>query len=121
MYRSFSFVEELRYNVVMLYAIYPGTVTTYDDEVQSFTYEELIELYGVDPEDCVLGSEVPQNQLVRYILLHPRRDGIYDNMPAKADLGDEIKWGPDFDGKKKWTMETDYNALYAEQNAERKP
>lgn len=103
----------------MLYAVYPGTVTTYDGEVQDLTYEELIDLYGVDPEDCVLGTTVPQNRLMYYILLKPRKDGIYDNIRDQVELGDEIKWGPDFDGKKRFTQETDFDKLYSEQLNER--
>ena len=105
----------------MLYAIFPGTVHTHDDEDLSFTYEDLIELYGVDAEDCVLGTAVPQNRLMRYILLKPRADNVYSNIKDQVELGKSIKWGPDFDGKKRYTMETDFDALYADQNAERKP
>lgn len=78
-------------------------------------------LYGVDAEDCVLGTEVPEERKIFYIHLKPRKDGYYPNMPESVDLGDEIKWGPDFDGSKKYTMETDYDALYSEQNAEEQP
>jgi len=105
----------------MLYAIYPGTVTTHDDEVQTFTYEELITAYGVDPEDCVLGTSVPQNRLMYYILLKPRKDGIYDNISEQVQLGDEIKWGPDFDGRKKWLQETDFDTLYNDRRNEKLP
>lgn len=108
------------YNKVMLYAVFPGTVTTYDGEVHTLTYEELIVLYGVDALDCILGTTVPQNRMMYYIRLMPRKDGIYPNINDAVELGDEIKWGPDFDGKKRWTMETDYDALYADQNAEEK-
>ena len=51
----------------------------------------------------------------------PRPDNNYPNITDQVELGDEIKWGPDFDGKKRYTMETNLDALYSEQNAERKP
>ena len=105
----------------MLYAVFPGTITTHEDEVVTLTYEELIMLYGVDEEDCVLGTEVPQNRLMFYIRLMPRPDNNYPNITDQVELGDEIKWGPNFDGKKRYTMETNFDALYSEQNAERKP
>lgn len=105
----------------MLYAVFPGTITTHDDQVVSLSYEELIVLYGVDAADCVLGPTVPARNLIGYIRLMPRPDNNYPNITDQVELGDEIKWGPDFDGKKRYTMETDYDALYAEQNAEEKP
>ena len=96
-------------------------VATHDGETITLTYEELIDLYDVDEEDCVLGTEVPQNRLMRYILLKPRQDNIYASIGDVAKLGDEIKWGPDFDGRKRYTMETDFDTLYREQEAEEKP
>lgn len=104
----------------MLYAIYPGSVTTYNGEVQTFTYEELIVLYGVDGIDCILGTDVPESRKMFYIHLKPRADENYPNMTDAVELGDEIKWGPDFDGKKKYTMETDFEALYSDINSEQK-
>lgn len=108
------------YNKIMLYAIYPGTIIDYDDVEQTLTYEELIVLYGVEGEDCVNGYSLTEQQKIFYIHLHPRRDNDYPNITDQVDLGDEIKWGPDFDGKKKWTMETDYDKLYADQESEEK-
>lgn len=105
----------------MQYAIYPGTVETYDGEIQTFTVDELAVLYGVDQEFYVDANLLSEKDKLYFIQLRPRRDGIYDNMYEKVELGDEIKWGPDFDGKKKYTMETDYDALYSAQNAELKP
>lgn len=103
----------------MLYAIYPGSVTTRDGEVQTFTYEELIALYDLDAEDCVLGTTITEIQKLYYIHLKPRVDGFYDPLlKDRVDLGDEIKWGPDFDGRKRFTMETNFDTLYAEQRAE---
>jgi len=103
------------------YCIYPGSVVTQDGEVQTFTYEELIALYGVDPEECINRADITQAEEWEFIMLKPRADEMYTNMSEKVDLGDEIKWGPDFDGRKRFTMETDYDALYAEQESEEKP
>ena len=105
----------------MKFAVYPGTVTTYDDQVVTMTYNDLIAAYNVDPAKCVLGSTVAQRDLMRYILLKPRRDNEYPDMREPTELGAEQKWGPDFDGSKKWTQETNYDNLYADQNAEQKP
>lgn len=102
----------------MLYAVYPGTVITHEGEEQTLTYEELIELYGVDPAECVLGTTVPQNRLMYYILLKPRKDGLYDNIRDQVELGDEIKWGPDFDGRKRFIQETNFDTLYNDQLVE---
>ena len=71
----------------MLYAIYPGTVTTDEGDTLTLTYNDLIALYGVDADDCVLGTTVPQNRLMYYILLKPRRDNNYPNMPEQTELG----------------------------------
>lgn len=112
----------LHYNEVMIkYCIHPGSVYNRDGQLQTFTYEELIVLYGVDGDECINASLVPQSQYMRYIHLKPREDEMYTNMSEKVDLGDEIKWGPDFDPKKKFTMETNYDALYSERNAEQLP
>lgn len=107
----------------MLYAIYPGTVTTYEGETLTLSYEDLIELYGVDPEDCMLGTDIPSNRLIYYILLKPRQDNNYPNMPEAVLLGtdEEHKWGKDFDGRKRFTQETNFDTLYADQEAEQKP
>lgn len=106
---------------MVLYAVFPGTVTTHDGEVLNLTYNDLISLYNVEPEDCILTSSVPSRLLYRYILLKPRQDNVYPNTGDLEKLGDRIEWGPDFDGRKKYTMETNYDALYAERNAEEQP
>lgn len=89
--------------------------------MQTFTYLELIALYGVDEDECINREDITQADEKRFILLKPRVDGQYPNMPEQVDLGDEIKWGPDFDGRKRFTMETNPEELYAEREAEEKP
>lgn len=105
----------------MIYAIFPGTIVDDNGQTVTYTYEELIALYNVDEEDCVLGTSVPQSQLMRYILLKPRPDGMYDDMAAKVGLGDTYMWGPDFDGTKRYTQETDYETMYSEEENEELP
>jgi len=104
----------------MIYAVYPGSVVDRNNETQTYTYEELIALYGVDPFDCVLGTDVPESRKMFYIHLKPRPDGVYNQIDDLVELGDGIKWGDDFDGKKKYTIETDFDELYADQNSEEK-
>lgn len=103
------------------YCIHPGSVTTREGDVESFTYEELIALYGVDEDECIDKQFVPQNEDMNYIHLKPREDGVYTEISQLEQLGDEIEWGEDFDGKKRFTMETDHDTLYAEREAEELP
>lgn len=105
------------YNVVMAlpevkYAIYPGTTPVYDENGDyigddTFTAEQLAGAYGVDEEDYLVineGELEPQGMLYfEYIHLKPRSDGKYINMKTEV----EAVYRPDFDGKKKWTEETD--------------
>lgn len=107
------------------FAIHPGIVTTHDGEVIDWSYEELIAAYNVDPDECALASTVVDNPAKRQTFIHlkPREDNIYSDMGNWSKLGadEEHKWGADFDGKKRHTMETDFDALYEEQNSEEKP
>lgn len=98
------------------YAIYPGTTPLYDESGDyigdaTFTAEELAELYGVSDEDYLVvneGQPEPQGMAYfEYIHLKPRSDGKYINM--KAEIEDVYR--PDFDGKKRWTDETDPNKI----------
>lgn len=94
------------------YAIYPGTTPVYDENGDylgdmSFTAEELATAYGVQDEDYLVvneGESEPQGmKYFEYIHLKPRSDGKYINMKTQVE---EI-YRPDFDGKKRWTDETD--------------
>lgn len=94
------------------YAIYPGTVATYDEDGvyvgdDTFTALELATLYGVQDEDYLVvaeGEPEPQGMTYfEYIHLKPRADRKYINMKTQVE---EI-YRPDFDAKKKWTDETD--------------
>ncbi len=109
------------YNVVMAlpevkYAIYPGTTPVYDENGDyigddTFTAEELAELYGVDEEDYLVvnpGDPEPQGMTYfEYIHLKPRSDRMYINMKTQI----EEVYRPDFDAKKKWTDETNPRAI----------
>lgn len=105
------------YNVIMAlpevkYAIYPGTTPVYDENGDyltddTFTALELATLYGVQDEDYLeVTNETWSLQdmaYFEYIHLKPRSDRKYINMLTQVE---EI-YRPDFDGKKKWTDETD--------------
>lgn len=94
------------------YAIYPGTTPVYDENGdyigdQTFTDVELATAYGVQDEDYLTipdGDPEPQGMAYfEYIHLKPRADGKYINMLNQV----EDTYRPDFDGKKRWTNETD--------------
>jgi hypothetical protein len=103
------------------YCVYPGSIRNREGQLQTFTYLELIALYGVNPSECINRASITQHMEWQFIMLKPRVDEQYPNMPEIVDLGDEIKWGPDFDGSKKYTIETNPDELYAEQNSEEQP
>jgi len=119
------------------YAIYPGSVTLYDGTTETFTAEELAELYGVEDEDyLVIPDETPPwwrnyylalllvptirevvlavlstETYLEYIHLKPRADGTYQNIKQVAqDDGEIITYGEDFDGDKTYVQETDRRA-----------
>lgn len=63
------------------YILYPGYVRSkYDGELHLVTYGKLIELYKLNPKDCIDGSKVflfhefNKNKLIH---LSPREDGNY--------------------------------------------
>lgn len=98
------------------YAIYPGTTPVYDENGDyigddTFTAEELAELYGVADEPYLTvneGESEPQGMTYfEYIHLKPRSDRLYINMKTQI----EEVYRPDFDGKKRWTDETDPRAI----------
>jgi len=94
------------------YAVYPGTVTLLSGGEATFTAGELATAYGVDGEDYLTintSADIPSGQTYfEYIHLKPRADGIYRNIMTTAqDDGEDVTWGEDFDGSKKYTQETD--------------
>lgn len=105
----------VRYNELMAlpevkYAIYPGTVATYDEEgnyLQDVTWSavDLATAYGVENTDYLVvnPTDLEPANYFEYIHLKPRGDGKYINM---LDEVEDI-YRPDFDAKKKWTEETD--------------
>ena len=100
----------------LLYAVYPGSVTLYNGTVATFTALELATAYGVQDEPYLTvnnGLQVPQGEAYfNYIHLKPRKDGIYRNIKVTAQDDDsDVTWGPDFDGDKKYTDETDPNNI----------
>ena len=101
---------------VTKYAIYPGTVKTYDEDGNylgdvTWTAEDLAEAYGVDGEDYLVVTNeqwsLSDMAYFEYIHLKPRGDGKYINMLNQV----EETYRPDFDGRKRWTDETDPKAI----------
>lgn len=105
------------YNAVMAvptvkYAIYPGTVATYDEDGNfianvTWTAADLAAAYGVDGEPYLTVTNeqwsLSDMEYFEYIHLKPRADGKYIDMLTEV----EDTYRPDFDAKKKWTDETD--------------
>lgn len=98
------------------YALYPGTVTTYNGDVVTMDAVELATAYGVQDEPYIVvndGTEVPPGEsYFEYIHLGMRQDNIYRNIKETAQDDDQnITYGPDFDGSKQYTQETDPNNI----------
>lgn len=101
------------------YQIIPGTVTMDDGSIQTLTFSQLAVLYNVSEADCVLGPITGIDEM-RYIKLKPRADGAYDDVNFEVELGKSIDRGPDFDGAKQWTQETDIDSLHNDYDSEEK-
>lgn len=109
-YDSFMAVPQTKY------AIYPGTTPVYNEDGDyigddTFTAEELADLYGVGDEDYLVineGEPEPQGMIYfEYIHLKPRSDRKYIDMKTQI----EAVYRPDFDAKKRWTDETDQHKI----------
>lgn len=101
---------------VVKYAIYPGTVATYNDDgdfIGNVTWSaaDLAEVYGVDGEDYLTVTNeqwsLSNMEYFEYIHLKPRADGKYINMLNQVEDVDR----PEFDGRKRWTNETNPNSI----------
>ena len=66
------------------YAIHPGNIKGWsDNDVHFITFTQLIRLYKVNPNECILWDlNRPETYICRnysdYIHLYPRVDGNYD-------------------------------------------
>ena len=64
------------------YAVHPGRISTRDGKIQHIGYKELIRLYELNPEECLLWDyNRPETYLgLRGCFIHvfPRNDGDYD-------------------------------------------
>lgn len=95
------------------YAVYPGSVTLYNGTIRTFTAAELAAAYGVSGEAYLTVNsdlDLPRDyrERMQYIELRPRQDNIYRNIKEEAQDDDAaVTWGPNFDGNKKYTDETD--------------
>jgi hypothetical protein len=101
------------------YAVYPGTVTTYGNEVITMNALELATAYGVQDESYIEvndGTEIPAGETaLEYIHLKMRADNVYRNIKETAQDDDQaITYGKDFDGSKTYTQETDYSSLHVD-------
>lgn len=102
-----------------LYAIYPGSVTLYDGTVKTFTALQLATVYGVQTEPYVTVSDptqIPQGEAYfNYIHLKPRKDDYYENWKDYAMDDNQVSTlGPDFDGDRQYTEETDRSKMEKE-------
>lgn len=102
------------------YAVYPGTVTLYDGTEVEWSAADLATAYGVDGESYLTintYADIPSGDTYfEYIHLKPRADGVYANIMTEAqDDGEDVTWGQDFDGDKKYTQETDPNHIDKEE------
>lgn len=98
------------------YAVYPGTVTLYNGGTATFTDVELATAYGVQDEDYLVintTADIPSDEsYLEYIHLRPRADNIYRNIKETAQDDDQaVTYGPDFDGSKTYTDETNPNNI----------
>lgn len=95
------------------FAIYPGSVTLYDGTIRTFTALELATAYGVQDEPYLTvntPAQVPTD--MTYIHLKPRKDDYYEDWKDYGLFDEEVVTdGPDFDGDRKYTMETDRNKM----------
>lgn len=101
---------------IIKYAVYPGSVTLYNGVVETYTALELATAFGVEDEPYLTvanNTQIPQGEsYFEYIHLKPRADGVYrDIMQTAQDDGEIITMGEDFDGSKRYTQETDLNAI----------
>lgn len=72
------------------FIVFPGEVeSTYDRQVHYIGGNQLIDLYGVPPEDCVIYTSFMGDKYDKELLpLHPRRDGKYKESLLQWKLGD---------------------------------
>ena len=101
------------------FAIYPGSVTTYDGTVRTFTALELATAYGVQDEPYLTVNshvDIPQGEAYfEYVHLKPRQDDYYQNYLEYGLFDEEdVTLGPDFDGDRKYTQETDRTKMEKE-------
>lgn len=101
------------------FAVYPGSVTLYDGTVRTFTVLELATAYGVqgEPYLTVNGpSDIPQGKAyLDYIHLKPRKDDYYEKWKDYGLFdGQTSTLGPDFDGDRQYTEETNRSKMEGE-------
>lgn len=98
------------------YAVYPGTITTYSGEVVTMDALELATAYGVEAEpylEVASVTDIPSDKsYLEYIHLKMREDNVYRNIKETAQDDDQaVTYGPDFDGSKTYTDETNPNNI----------
>lgn len=75
------------------YAIIPGYVKSqYDGQVHYVDAPQLMRLYGVRRDDCIIvHKELPTQYPTHYIPLAPREDGAYKPVTCKRDNIEECE------------------------------
>jgi hypothetical protein len=76
----------------MKYLVCPGYIVSREDgHVRYIGYKDLIRLYGVDPDDCVLYTEIMQQagfpNKEKQVCLLPREDGKYNLEERNGEMG----------------------------------
>ena len=72
------------------YMIHPGEVVSqFDGEIHYIEFSQLVKLYGVNPDECILADVRRPETLYGlnmndYIHLYPRSDGKYE-LPGKEE------------------------------------
>lgn len=119
-----SGVPFLVYNELMAlpepkWAVYYGTITLDDGTQQTFTAEEVAELYGVQDENYLsialtapLPFEPGKSEL-EYYHLKPLPDGQYFNAIERYNTENEVQWDEDFDARRggKWAVRPQYEPI----------
>ena len=99
------------------YAVYPGTVSTYDENGNptgdvTWNAADLAAAYGVQDEPYLTVNsplDVPKGlAYFEYLHLVPRADNKYENIMYTAeDDGEDVAYRPEFDPTKQYFHKTD--------------
>jgi hypothetical protein len=77
--------------IKIMYALHPGEVRARDGDVHFISAEQLIRLYGVHPQMCVIARKgwdrtYHPDFLEQFVHLYPREDGKYTTADGFPNL-----------------------------------